>query len=211
MLLGPLSDLYGRRPVLLASLDVFVIASFACALSGDILTFLVARMVQGAVVSAVAISHAVVRDTVPAADAVSLLGYIGMAMTVAPMLGLILGGLIDMTLGWRMVFVLLGLLGILAFVVTLLDLGENNTARSASFSDQFRTYPELFRRGVSGDIRCARPSHWAAFMHSSAAHRLWHGDISRLHPRNLDWLSASFPAGFFLAATLRVGSLGVPA
>ena len=85
IVMGPLSDRFGRRPVLLAGLLVFTVASAGCLLASDIGTFLAFRMLQASVICGAALSPAIVRDMVPARQAASLLGYISMAMAVAPM------------------------------------------------------------------------------------------------------------------------------
>ena len=145
LILGPLSDRYGRRPVLLAGLAVFAVASLGCLLAGNIWVFLGFRLLQSAVIAGAALSRAVVRDMVPAQEAAAMLGHIGMVMALAPMLGPSFGGLLDQLFGWRASFMVFTLLGIGLFVLTWTDLGETNKTPSATFGAQFRTYPELIR------------------------------------------------------------------
>src|SRR3546814_20497214 len=66
LIMGPLSDRFGRRPVILATLAVFIAASLGCLLAGDIWTFLVFRLLQGAIITGYAVSLAVIRATAPA-------------------------------------------------------------------------------------------------------------------------------------------------
>jgi Bcr/CflA subfamily drug resistance transporter len=145
LVMGPLSDRFGRRPVLLAGLAIFVIASLGCALAGDIWTFLAFRILQGAIISGAALSRAVIRDMMSPREAASLMGYVGMAMAVAPMLGPLLGGALDELFGWRANFLAFLAMGIVIFVLCWIDLGETNTTPSETFMRQFRSYPELFR------------------------------------------------------------------
>jgi MFS transporter, DHA1 family, multidrug resistance protein len=86
-----------------------------------------------------------VRDMVPPDRAASLIGYVTMGMSLLPMVGPMLGGLLDEALGWQSIFVATLLFGVVVLVVVWADLGETNAARSASFTAQFRAYPELFR------------------------------------------------------------------
>lgn len=145
IVLGPLSDRFGRRPVLLVSIALFAAASLGCALANDIWTFLFFRVLQGAIISGMALSRAVIRDMVPPQEAASLLGYVSMAMAVAPMLGPLFGGVLDEFFGWRASFYAFMAMGIALYWLCWVDLGETNTAPSETFTAQFQTYPELFR------------------------------------------------------------------
>jgi Bcr/CflA subfamily drug resistance transporter len=145
LIMGPLSDRYGRRPVLLTGLAIFVAASVGCALASDIWIFLGFRMLQGAVVCAYAVSLAVIQDTAGPRKAASLIGYVAMAWAVAPMLGPLLGGLLDQLLGWRASFWTFVALGGGLFVLCWFDLSETNQARADSLASQLLAYPELLR------------------------------------------------------------------
>ncbi|MCM2561205.1 Bcr/CflA family efflux MFS transporter [Lutimaribacter sp. EGI FJ00015] len=143
IVMGPLSDLYGRRPVLLAGLGIFIVASIGCMLAQDIWVFLGFRLLQSAVVCAMVISRAVVRDIAPADQAARLLGLIGTAMALAPLLGPLLGGVLDELFGWRANFAAFALMGVALFALTWSDLPETNPHLGAGFRAHFRSYPEL--------------------------------------------------------------------
>ena len=143
LVIGPLSDLYGRRPVLLWAIAVFVLASVGCAMAPTLELFLACRVVQSAVVSGMVLSRAIVRDMHGPAQSASMIGYVTMGMALAPMFGPTIGGLMDEALGWRAGFFGLAGLGVLVGLLVWTDLGETNTVRAAGFRDQFRTYPEL--------------------------------------------------------------------
>lgn len=145
LFIGPLSDRYGRRPVMLGILVVFTGASVVCVLTEDIWVFLIFRMLQGAVIGGWAISQAVVRDTAEPERAASLLGFISMFMAVAPMTGPMLGGVMDALFGWRATFVFYVGTGVVLLIVCWADLGETNRSASRTLGDQIRTYPGLLR------------------------------------------------------------------
>lgn len=144
LIAGPLSDRFGRRPVILASLVVFCVASVGCLLATDITTFLAFRMLQAAIVSGHSISMAVIRDTHEAKSAASSMGYMAMAWAIAPMLGPTLGGFLDTSFGWRASFWAFLGFGLMVLLICLVDLRETNHKRAATFADQFRSYPALF-------------------------------------------------------------------
>jgi MFS transporter, DHA1 family, multidrug resistance protein len=145
LFLGPLSDRFGRRPVVLGSLGVFLVATVGCIVAPTIAWFLFFRMVQAAVASGIVLSRAIVRDMVPAEDAASMIGYVTMGMALMPMVGPMIGGFLDQAFGWEAVFVLTFAVGLFATWLIWADLGETHRHRSASFAAQFRSYPELAR------------------------------------------------------------------
>lgn len=143
MIIGPLSDRFGRRPVMLWALVIFIIASIGCFYAQTIWVFLGFRLMQGAIVAGIALSTAIVRDMMPPQEAASKIGYVTMAMALAPMLGPVLGGALDEMFGWRSNFMFFIGVGAGVFALTLFDLGETHTERSDNFLQQLKTYPEL--------------------------------------------------------------------
>ena len=143
ILIGPISDRYGRRPVLLVGVSVFLLATLGCILAPNIEVFLFFRMLQAVIVVGLVLGRAVVRDMYPADQAASQIGYVTMGMAVVPMIGPAIGGVLDETFGWQANFWLLFILGIMVLVLTWRDLGETARATSTSFAAQFREYPEL--------------------------------------------------------------------
>src|SRR5699024_12051865 len=102
---GPLSDRYGRRPVLLIGFGLFFITCIACALAPNIETLIYARLLQGlsAAVSPAA-GRAMVRDIWEGNEAARAMSYITMAMVVAPLLAPMNGGVIITYWEWRTIF-----------------------------------------------------------------------------------------------------------
>lgn len=145
LVIGPLSDLFGRRPVMLASIAIMIAATLVCMLASDITVFMIGRVAQAAVVSGFVLARAIVRDMVPMEQAASMIGYVTMGMSVVPMVGPTVGGLLNDFSGWQSSFALLALLGAGILVLAWFDLGETNHNKSASFSQQFHAWPELLR------------------------------------------------------------------
>lgn len=143
IVIGPLSDRFGRRPVMLVSTLLFVLATIGCILAPTVEVFLAFRMAQAVIVSGQVLGRAAVRDMVPQAEAASMIGYVTMGMSLAPMLAPALGGLLEDVYGWRASFVLLALLGLASLWLTWRDMGETALTRASSFRAQIREYPEL--------------------------------------------------------------------
>jgi Bcr/CflA subfamily drug resistance transporter len=143
LVIGPMSDRFGRRPVLLCALSIFVIGSLGCLLARDIYSFLLFRALQAAVISGWVLSMAMIRDTRSEGEAASLIGYVAMSMAIAPMLGPMIGGLLDELFGWRSSFLLYSVFGTALLLLCWRDLAETNRSPSATFAVQFQVYPQL--------------------------------------------------------------------
>ncbi|KGJ18332.1 multidrug effflux MFS transporter [Paracoccus sanguinis] len=147
MIAGPLSDRYGRRPVMLVGLATFLVATAGTLLAPSAGWFLAFRTLQAAVGTGMVLSRAIVHDMVEGDAAASRIGYVTMGMSVIPMMAPILGGLLDEAFGWRANFAMLLAAGAAALALAWVDLGE--TARGGlSMRAQMRGYPQLARSGV---------------------------------------------------------------
>lgn len=202
LIMGPLSDRFGRRPVILTGLAIFIVASLGCALATNIWVFLTFRMLQGAVIAGVGLSPAVIRDTVPAQKAASLIGYVAMAWAVAPMLGPLLGGTLDELFGWRASFLTFVGLGVIVLGLCWTDLGETNKSPSETFLQQFQAYPELIRsRRFWGYALCMAFS-TGAFYAFLAGVPLVVEILFAMSPAALGFYMGTITAGFALGSFL---------
>ncbi|MEL6207130.1 MAG: MFS transporter [Pseudomonadota bacterium] len=131
LILGPLSDRVGRRPVLLVGLAVFVAASLGAALAQSAAVFLACRLAQAAMTAGGGLSMAIVRDTATPQEAAARLGIIATAMALAPMLGPMVGGALDAAFGWRSNFWIYAGGGAMLLALVWVDLGETRPPRSA--------------------------------------------------------------------------------
>ncbi len=145
LFVGPVSDRFGRRPVILAATAIFTLASAGALLAPNYGVFITCRLVQAVIASGFVLSRAAVRDMVPQDQAASMIGYVSMGMAVVPMIAPVIGGLLDEAFGWQASFIMLMLSGATAFVVIWFDMGETATTRASSFTAQMRQYPALLR------------------------------------------------------------------
>lgn len=202
IILGPLSDRYGRRPVVLAGLVVFTVSSLICALSDNVWVFLAFRLLQGAIISGYAISMAAIRDMVCERKAASLMGYVAMAMAVAPMLGPMIGGALDELFGWRASFHAYFAVGCIVLALCWIDLGETNMSRSPTLLHQMRSYPELLRsRRFWGYALCMAFS-TGAFYSFLAGAPLVAEALFAMSPAALGFYLGTITAGFAFGSFL---------
>jgi len=143
IIIGPISDSYGRRPVVLASIVLFLLATLGCLMSPTAQIFLAFRMAQAVIVAGLVLSRAAIRDMVPANQAASMIGYVTMGMAIVPMIGPAVGGVLDQAFGWKANFWILIILGLLVLWLTWRDLGETATLREGGLKAQIAEYPEL--------------------------------------------------------------------
>lgn len=145
LVFGPLSDRFGRRPVILWGIGIFILGSFICMIATHLEIFLLGRILQTSAASGMVLSRAIVRDRYGADEAASMMGYVTVGMMAVPMFSPLIGGLLDQYFGWQKVFLFMLGFGSITLALCYLDLGETNDNKSTSLLKQANDYPELMR------------------------------------------------------------------
>jgi DHA1 family bicyclomycin/chloramphenicol resistance-like MFS transporter len=102
---GALADALGRRPVVLASLAIYALATLGCAIAGNIETLWLFRALQGICAGAgIVVGRAIIRDRFHGAEAQRLMSQITLVFGIAPAIAPVLGGVLLNTFGWRAIF-----------------------------------------------------------------------------------------------------------
>jgi DHA1 family bicyclomycin/chloramphenicol resistance-like MFS transporter len=141
---GPASDRFGRRPVLLAGLALFVAGSVGCVFAPDIEWLVAARIVQAAGGAAgVVLARAMARDLHDATEAAVVISRLTMVMVLAPMVAPLVGGIVHDAFGWRAVFGLVALLSVGVFAFAALRVEESVEHVRATSEGWLRGFAEL--------------------------------------------------------------------
>ncbi len=115
---GPASDRFGRRPVMVVGLAIFLAGSIICAIAPSIDILIVGRMVQAVGGAAgMVLSRAIIRDLYDRETAAKMLAYMVTALVVAPMISPLIGGVLNDLSGWRSIFVFTGIVGLAALAL----------------------------------------------------------------------------------------------
>ncbi|MGB7981199.1 MAG: multidrug effflux MFS transporter [Candidatus Nanopelagicales bacterium] len=124
---GPISDAVGRRPVIVWSISVYVLASIGAALAPSLAVLLAFRVLQGlSAGGATIVSRTVVRDLFEGEQAQVLMSRVALIFALGPAIAPIVGGLVLQLGPWRLVFAFMALFGVLLIAATLLVLPESH-------------------------------------------------------------------------------------
>ncbi len=146
---GPLSDRYGRKPVLVIGLAGYVAGSIACFLAETIEMLIIARFFQALGASAaIVLVRAIVRDLFGGEKAARLLSLMGALMGVVPLVAPVLGAVLEVNFGWRASFALTSIISALLLIISVLFLPETLPAdrkRHWSFFGMLTDFSFLLR------------------------------------------------------------------
>ncbi len=129
LMLGPLADRFGRRPVLLTAIGSYVAASCVAAAAPNVEVLIVARVIQSfGATAGLTLGRTIIRDIYDREAAASMIGYVTMAMMVAPMVAPLIGAKIDEAYGWRAILAYCAILGALSLGLASSKLTETRPA-----------------------------------------------------------------------------------
>ena len=140
LIYGPLSDRFGRKPLLIAGITLYTATSILCAVAGGIHIFILSRFLQaiGASTGQV-LSRAIVRDHFDGSEVARIFSFISMITLTAPLIAPVIGGYIVVWSGWRTVFYVLAAFGGLCLLATVLWFDESHSHEQRSESGRVKT------------------------------------------------------------------------
>jgi MFS transporter, DHA1 family, multidrug resistance protein len=137
LVFGPLSDRFGRRPVVLAGLALATIASTAAIFAASIASLVIARVAQSLGASTgQTIGRAIIRDLYDRQHAASMIGLVTSVVVLMPMVAPLIGGILDTLLGWEAIFAFTAVLSFAICAWALLDLPETRNLSLAPNSER---------------------------------------------------------------------------
>lgn len=150
---GPISDSYGRRPVLIIGIAFFLVGAIVSALAVDIQTLTYIRAAQGFCGAAAAVViQALVRDMFDREDFARTMSFITLVMTVAPLAAPMMGGYLAVWFGWRSIFWLLAAFAVLVIVLVMALIPETlamDKRPPLRIGSTLRNYMKILRSGKS--------------------------------------------------------------
>ena len=146
LLYGPISDRFGRRPVLLGGLALFTLAGIATTAAPTAWALVIARILQSiGACAGLVLGRAIVRDSAAPDRAAAQLAMLTMVMSMAPAIAPVLGGYATAWIGWRAAFALLAIIGAVTLVLAVLLLPETNRVQSGTRASMLIGSIRLFR------------------------------------------------------------------
>jgi DHA1 family bicyclomycin/chloramphenicol resistance-like MFS transporter len=212
---GSLADRYGRRPVLLSGLGLFLIGSMISALADGLLTLVLGRLVQAVGAGCgTTLVRTIARDAYGPERLVKAIAYLTMFYTLGPMVSPIVGGLLIDTLGWRSVFGFAVLAGAVITTGVYLAIPETRPQALVGGYDvgMLRSYIALFAHLRFAAFVLQTGFSTATFIVvATAAPTLMKEQLNR-SATEFGLYFLLFPVGFFLGnlLTTRVGNRGAP-
>ena len=209
---GPLSDALGRRPVILAGIAVFTLASVGCALSTTMAQMLFFRTVQGLSAGVgLIVGRAVVRDALDGDDAQRLMSHISMIFGVAPAIAPIIGGWILGWSNWQAIFWFLSAFGLVLLLTTALAVPESHPPAQRlpmNFKAMASAYREIIGNSRFRLLALAGTANFGAlflYITSAPAFVL---DMLKLNEQQFGYFFAPTIGGMILGAFLSGRSAG---
>ena len=143
---GPLSDKYGRKPLLMIGISIYTAASLFAGFTNDIYTLIALRTLQGlGAASSMVISMAITKDLFKGHERQRILAYMGVITALAPMFAPVLGGILMMWLTWHWIFFAQALMGIVSLGGVYLMKEPLKTPSEGSVVAAMGMYLQLFR------------------------------------------------------------------
>jgi multidrug resistance protein len=149
LIIGPLSDRFGRKSIVLLSIALYTLGSIAAVLTESIDILIFTRILQGfGACGMMVCAFAIVRDLSEGNESAQIYSYLNGAIAISPLLAPLAGGYLDVSFGWRAPFFFLGILGVAIFIAIALCLSETikEKNKNASLEGSFKDYLRVIKK-----------------------------------------------------------------
>lgn len=206
LLHGPLSDAFGRRPVILGGLAIYMLASIGGALAGSLAFLLFCRTLQGLSVGAGGVvGRVVIRDRLEGSEAQKLLSQVTMIFGLAPAIAPVFGGWLQNWFPWQSVFIFMAVFSGLQLLATYFSLPEtlpHAQRRSMKPASLFRSYGTVLRSKPFWLLSLALSCNFIGFFLYVSAAPVFVTEYLGLSKAQFGWLFIPATGGIILGAYL---------
>ncbi len=202
LIYGPLSDQFGRKPIMLVGLFVYIVSTLCCAFSINIEMFIISRCLQACGAGSAILVFAMIRDLYQGEQVSKMITYMSAVVAISPIIAPILGGYIEVHASWQWNFIILTSAGLALLILSYQFLPETNHYQNQSklFKSIFVNYFNLLsNRNFMGYTLSAAFAFAALFSYVSGAPYVM---LNLMHysPSTFGWLFASAAIGYVTGA-----------
>lgn len=206
LLHGPLSDVFGRRPIVLIGLAVYMLASFGGALSASLGMLLFFRALQGLSVGAGSVvGRAIIRDRLEGPEAQRLLSHVTMIFALAPAIAPVFGGWLHKWFAWQSVFLFMGLFSLVQLVASYFHLPETlppQKRSSMKIGELTQSYMTVLKSRSFWSLSLALSFNFIGFFLYVAAAPVFVIQFLKLSQEQFGWLFIPAMSGVMLGSYL---------
>lgn len=215
-LAGPFSDSFGRRPLFLLGSLIFTLGSIGCVLGDSAHWLIIIRAIQGTGAGiAYVTSNAIIKDVYNDRMASKIFSFMGMMVTMSPMVAPIIGGIITAYWGWKATFYIILIGALFGFVIHFFRVPESlkpeHRQKTLSYRKILKTYKVLLRRPRVIGFSLISGVTYGGLWTWIAQAPFYFINVVGIDPKNYGYYSAVGPAAYIVGTIINqiwVGTLG---
>ncbi|PDZ09014.1 Bcr/CflA family drug resistance efflux transporter [Bacillus pseudomycoides] len=205
LICGILSDRYGRKPVLLAGLSIYLLATLLCLTASNVYVLIIGRFLQalGGGCGTV-LARVIAKDTFESKDQIRILTYLSTAIAITPAIAPILGGYLEFYFTWKSGFLILSFISLMALLLCMFGLKETNAHKDLSATNFFtivKNYKHLLTHRLFLTYSISIGLAWCAYYSFIQSSSFIFQDIFKVTPIVYGCMYAIVILGYILGTT----------